>query len=241
MKTPTRSQNSPDALTLELAAAARLRTINFLRDSLEHELRSPLNAVVLNVELLKELARKEGGATAVIQLERLDSISGAITRLQQGLGDLMNLTERVEEPRTRFELGGAAADLATLVGGKIRQRGLNLEVDLPEGLPIRGRRETLTHALLQLMIRAMQASPPKGRIVLSARRLDEGLAIDVRDFGPGIEPELRERLFELHQDPAGNGLHVARKLIEADGGELSLVSSGSEGTVLRALFPEARA
>ncbi len=248
MNSYAQSADRPDApaadpLICDLVAASRLRTIDHLRDGLEHELRSPLNAIVLNVELLKELVRAEGGASAVVQLERLQSIERSLTRLQDGLGELLRLTAEPNEARVRFDLNALVEDVAALVGAQLKQQGLRLDLQSPEtAMPVKGRREALREALVQVVINAMQASSAAARIEIASRREGSSLVVDVRDDGPGIEPESQERIFERHYSTrpgqAGLGLYVARQLIEADGGELRLTSTGPEGTVVSARFPE---
>ncbi len=234
-----------DPLTSDLVAANRLRTIESLRDGLEHQLRSPLNAIVLNVELLKELVRAEGGTSAVLQLERLDAISSSLARLQCGLAELLSLASEPDETRTRFDLGQLVGEVAAMVGEQARQMGLRLEAHKPEQpLPVRARREALRQALAQLLINALEASPSGGQVTLTARHHDGAVLVEVRDEGPGVPREARERLFDRSTsgEPGrhGLGLYVARKLIDDDDGELTLAEPGPQGTVFRARFPEDR-
>lgn len=247
---PSATQHDPptslssDPLTADLAAASQLRNLEQLRRGLEHELRSPLNAVVLNVELLKELTRSGGGETAVVQLERLDLVSKAVERLEAGLEQLLGQVERPDPAAEIFDLGEVIADLQALIGGELRQRGLALEIETAaEELPVSGRRDAVRLALTNVVMNALDASPRERRVGLSVHRHDGQVLIEVRDAGSGIDADIRHQIFDRHfstkPGAPGIGLGVAKRLIEEDGGRLELTSSGPDGTVFTVSFPEA--
>lgn len=233
-----------DVLSADLVAAARLGTVIRLRDGLEHELRSPLNSIVLNLELLKELIRSSGADALDGPLQRAEIIGRAVVRLQEGLSALWGELEAPVEETTVFSLSELFAELEDLVSAQLRQQRLGLDIELgEEGMPVRGRRGALRQAFLHLLVNAMRVSPRDRRIGFSARRRDTSFLVEVRDGGPGIEPHAQDRLFDFpypNEDAgAGVGLFAARRLIEADGAELSLLASGPDGTTFMVRFPEA--
>ncbi len=240
---PPDTSRQLDSLAADLAAAVQLRNIARLRAGLEHELRSPLNAMVLNLELLRELLRAEGGAGAVAQLERVETIGSAVRRLQHGLDALLRETEPPGDTVEAFDLGELVRDVAAVVDAEMRQRGKRLEVGV-DGEPtrVRGRRDALRQALLHLLIRALHATPGGGRVELSVERSGGGAVVAVRDEGPPLDDRARDRLFERPSAPDDDrlGLHVAHELIARDGGELRLVDSGPDGTLFHLVLPEAR-
>lgn len=215
-----------EALAADLAAATQLRNLECLRRGLEHELRSPLNAIVLNVELLKELVRTDGGPSAVVQLERLKAIRGSLDRLQHGLGELLSLTEEPATAPARFDLAALVDEVARLASGQLKQAGIELHlVPAPGELAVRGRREVVHQALLEMVIHALRVSPPEGRIEIATRHHEGWQIVEVRTAArsEGGRPE-------------SPGLQVARRLLAREGGELTL--GDGPGSLVRARLPE---
>lgn len=231
-----------DRSTLDLAAATQLRNLEALRGGLEHELRSPLNQLVLNIELLRELTRAGGGDTALDQLERLDALSAAVERLQAGMSDVLAQLQSPGLEPEPFDLGEVAADLQPLLRAELAQRGVSLVFDATgEAMPVMGRRDALRLALLNVVLNAIEASPRGEQVIVTTRRVGGELVLEVRDSGEGIAPEAQPRVFERHfttrDGRAGIGLFVARSLIEADAGRLELASSGTDGTRFTVRLP----
>lgn len=236
-------RDKDELLAQDLAAAAQLRAIERLRGGLEHELRSPLNAIVLNLELLRVMIRGGGGDNAVTLTERIDVISEALVRLQEGIAEVMGQIEEADRTITTFDLNEVVDQVQRLIEPEMRQRSLTLEVEKADGpLWVRGRPDQQRQVLLQVLINAFEASPAGSRIRLTTGSEDGERVVEVEDFGGGISVEAKERIFDRHycsQDgKPGIGLFVARNLVEQDGGSLSLIRTGAEGTLFRIRLPE---
>jgi two-component system sensor histidine kinase HydH len=95
-------------------------------------------------------------------------------------------------------------------------------------------RDALNQALINLGINALEAMPEGGRLDLALNHLDSRAVITIRDSGPGIPPEHRDKIFTMHfttkASGSGIGLYVARSVIESNGGELHLHSELGQGT-----------
>lgn len=241
---PTPGPASMDLLAADLAAAAQLRTALCLRDGLEHELRSPLNSIVLNLELLKELIRAAGADEGPAQLRRIEVVTAAVARLQEGLGAIWRELEAPVDDITRFDLSELLDEVQRAISAQLRQQRLVLEAAVDgEAVWVRGRRGSLRQAFLHLLGYAMQASCRDRRIGLSLRREAGALVVEIEDSGGGIEPSLQDQLFELPYaagpEAPGVVLFAAHRLIAAEGGELSLKASGPEGSTFAVHLPEA--
>ena len=99
----------------------------------------------------------------------------------------------------------------------------------------------LKHAVLNLVLNALQATPAEGKVVIGVRGDAEGLAIDVRDTGEGMAedvlPRALEAFFTTREGGTGLGLPITRRIVEAHGGTLAIRSREGEGTVATVSLP----
>jgi C4-dicarboxylate-specific signal transduction histidine kinase len=152
---------------------------------------------------------------------------------------LEHLVRHGREKPERFALLEALSPLLDMVRAASRREGIQLLVEIPEGLEVRSRKGELEQVLLSLIRNAadsLRARPQGGagarRIALRGRRLEEAVVIDVVDSGGGVAKAVEPRLFELavsDKDSTGVGLYLAAALAERNGGSLSYfpVEAGS--------------
>jgi two-component system sensor histidine kinase HydH len=116
--------------------------------------------------------------------------------------------------------------------------------DESERLPdVRMDPEQIQQVLFNVALNGVQASPEGGELHVRTRREEDGAVIDVRDHGPGIRPEHRERLFDpfftTKTHGTGLGLAVSQRIMAAHGGRVDIGGSESGGTVVRLSLPMA--
>jgi signal transduction histidine kinase len=119
---------------------------------------------------------------------------------------------------------------------------VQFERSLTSGLPlIQADREELRRAFINVLRNAIQAMNNVGRIVVRTQFIDGAIAVTIRDFGPGIPPEVRERLFEPNfstkTDGMGLGLAIVKKTIDDLGGTIAIESVSGEGTTVSIMLP----
>jgi C4-dicarboxylate-specific signal transduction histidine kinase len=141
----------------------------------------------------------------------------------------------------------SVSDSLEFVGSVLRVHKSPVRIEVGDGLPslplVRGVREYLDHALLNLMLNAVEAiGQREGAIRLSATARGGMVEVTIADDGPGVAPELRTRLFEpfvttKRRIPlAGLGLAVARDLIDRSGGTLELAPPAGRGACFRMML-----
>ncbi len=236
------------ALETDLRQAAQLRGLTRLYRGVAHDLKAPLNAMVLNLELLKQsLSAPEAADSDELarQRGRLQIVEEELARLGRALETLLSQTAPVRPLRERFDLRDLVREIENLLGPQARQQRVNLRVETPAAeVLVDARRDALKQALLNLAINGLEAMPDGGTLALSSRT-DNGVAtVAVQDSGPGIPNAVRARVFEMHvttkASGTGIGLYVARTVAESDGGSLRLVSTGDDGTLFEVTLPLAR-
>lgn len=206
-----------------------------------HDLRNHLWTVGLRVQGMARRAADAGRAEDVAEFARL---SESLRRLESLSNDLLDV-ERLD--RGLFALKPAFIDVVPLVRDTVELLSTSdapIRVDAPESRRIVVDAGALRQALENLLSNARKHSPPGAPVYVTIRdeRPDQQLAILVRDFGPGIAPELAPRLFQRfirgrESKGLGLGLHLARKLVEAQGGTLDIARTDGAGACFRITLP----
>jgi transcriptional regulator with AAA-type ATPase domain len=190
-------------------------------------LKSPLNAMVLNLELLKRSVLGDDVAPEVREKRErwIRVMEQEIARLRQALDLVLAQIAPAENasPRT-FDLVDLLRDVEALLAPQSRQQKVALEVAPNGPLPVRGHRDQVAQAVLGLAVNAFEAVGGGGRIRLAARRDDRSAVIEVGDDGPGLPEEGSDRIFTAGFTTRGRleglGLPVARAIAERHGGSL---------------------
>jgi signal transduction histidine kinase len=200
-----------------------------------HELRTPLTALGGYLELLTE-----GGLTEAERDEFLDTMGEQVQRLTKLATDLLDLSRLDAGGFTvahdELELGELASDAAREMQALAARRGSAVVAELGAAALARGDEGRVLQVLRVLVDNAVRHTPPGSTVTLSTETTPWGASIVVSDDGPGIPPELLERVFErFFRGPGaaargtGLGLAIARELAERMDGRL-LATSTPAGT-----------
>jgi len=212
-----------------------------------HEMRTPLTAAKLELIRMRSLLEVGDDREARIEIAHLqESVAQEIDRLglfTQGFTSFA----RVPQPTlARRDLGGLVGELTGLFASAWPELTLRF---VPPERPVEALvdAEMLRQVLVNLCDNSALALRERGRgagtATFSLATLDEGLALDVADDGPGVAPEIRGRLFEPYTtsrkigEGMGLGLAISRKILLDHGGDLELLRTSESGTVFRLLFP----
>jgi signal transduction histidine kinase len=224
---------SLDEMRTRLDALERARSAFIANAS--HELRTPLTALGGYLELLTE-----GGLTEDERAEFLDTMGEQVQRLTKLATDLLDLSRLDAGGFTvahdEIELGELAADAAREMQVLAARRGSAVVAERGDPAMARGDEGRVLQVLRVLLDNAVRHTPPGSVVTLHTETTPWGASIVVSDDGPGIPPELLERVFErFFRGPGaaargtGLGLAIARELAERMDGRL-LVTSGPGGT-----------
>jgi len=201
-----------------LARHRRLASLGEMAAALAHQIRTPLSAALLYVDNARR---------AELPAERRDALLGkaigCLHDLEQLIADMLRFARGASTAVTTLdidELFAAVRRAAAAAAGE--SQTVSFRHDAP-GLSFAGNREALTGAILNLVNNALQHAGPQARVEVSARRQGNDLEISVRDDGPGVPPEQRERIFEpfftSRADGTGLGLAVVRSVARGHGGD----------------------
>ncbi|SMF46212.1 Signal transduction histidine kinase [Tistlia consotensis] len=243
-----------EAVAARRAAEQANHAKTLFLSNMSHELRTPLNAIIGFTQIM---AREAFGP---IDNPRYRSYLADIHRSSQHLFELIrDILDISRIESGEVEVRDAELDLAEAVGAslhllrpKIEEKRISLQPRLAADLPrLRADPTLLRQILLNIVGNAVKFTPAGGEIRVEADwNPGTGISIRISDSGPGIEPELASRALEpfvqlkhahdVAHEGTGLGLPIARRLMEAHGGRLTLVGRPPQGTTVVLDFPEAR-
>jgi signal transduction histidine kinase len=242
---PLRDIDLPTAADAELRMACQLRALHRVHRGMAHDLRGPLNAMVLNLELLRrslDPAAPPRPGIGEKQQRWVGVIEQEVQRLRRALDVLLAQMAPPPEQSERFDLRGVVDEIAALLLPQVRHQQVTLEALLPdEPVPIHAQRDGVRQATLNLAINALEAMPGGGELRLALLREGGVAHIRISDTGAGIPAELQDRIFDFRfttkPDGTGIGLYVARALLAPQGGSVRAAASGPRGTTFELTLP----
>jgi signal transduction histidine kinase len=234
--------------------AEKLATVGTMTAGLSHEIRNPLNAASLQLQVLERRIQKLGKDDQPALLEPLRLVRDEIKRLNQVLEDFLQLARPRELAPAELDLRAVVERVLEFLVGELERRGLVLERDLPAGLPpVAGEEGKLRQVIVNLLLNAFDATPRGGRVRISARPTGAGgdvpgdlgrIALVVEDSGPGIPPAAREQIFEpfftTKAQGSGLGLSIVHGVVAQHGGSISVGASQLGGARFVIELPRSR-
>jgi signal transduction histidine kinase len=231
-------QESVEAIESELELSRRLSAIGRLTSGVGHEVKNPINAIVVHLELLKTKL----GDTVVPATRHLEVIDSEIHRLDRVVQTLVDFSRPVEVKLIDCDLRHVVADVVTLAAAELSTRQVHLTSTMPE-YPLTAKVDVdlLKQAVLNVIQNGAQAMPDGGR--LDVMLLEEGKSaiIQIQDEGSGISEELREKIFDLYfttkKGGSGIGLAMTYRILQLHHGSIDVQSEVGRGTVFQLRIP----
>ncbi|GEM_PF-1830205 len=229
---------------------AELLELQKLRDDLTHmivhDMRTPLTNIITGLQTVEmaefdeELSREFIPEAINAGMDLQDMINNLLDISKMEAGELVPEREEVD-------LRALTEEVFERVGHLVREGGLTLSAEVPDGLTLRADRALLKRVLLNLLGNAIKFTPEGGSVTVEAAETDEGVRVCVTDTGPGIPPEQQARLFrkfaqlEGSKKKQGTGLGLAfvRMATEAHGGRVWVESEVGKGSSFCFVIPEA--
>jgi signal transduction histidine kinase len=224
----------------QLDVATRLAAISQLTGGVAHEIKNPLNAIILRLDLL----RARLGAPEEELVKEIDILSKEVLRLDRVVKAFLDFSRPLEVNLEEVDLAALAGEVAELITPQARLARIAIEFEAtsePSETWMRGDADLLKQALLNLATNAMEAMPGGGLLRITVGRIDDKLILDVADNGPGIPVENRQKVFQLHfttkKGGSGLGLAMTYRAVQLHNGTISFTSEAGAGTAFRVEFP----
>jgi signal transduction histidine kinase len=243
----------------------KLAALGRLSAGVAHEVKNPLNAMMIHLELLRQqfAARRgsprlvaAGAGAAVTQvaavppidqteaLEHVDVIANEIRRLDEVVQGFLKFTRPEDLKLQPVSLRALFDEVLPIVKPEADRAGVQLTVDC-DGVPdVNGDLAMLRQAFLNLALNACQAMPHGGSLRVHAETArGRRVAVSVTDTGVGIKPEHLQRIFDLYfttkERGSGIGLSMVFRTVQMHDGEIEVQSTPGAGTTFRILLPQA--
>lgn len=219
----------------------KLSSLGLLASSIAHEVKNPLSSMkTIATILAEELGPGTGHARDLqLLLEQIDRLSLKTTQL-------LEFARPARNGEGPISLGGVVERHLLLLRHLARQKRVELTSKLDGNAPpLRADESGLAEIVFNLLQNAIEAASRAasgaGGVEVAVARVEGGVELTVRDNGPGIPPEIRERLFQpfvtTRPDGTGLGLHTVSRRVKELRGEVSCSSSAAAGTVFTVRFP----
>jgi hypothetical protein len=222
----------------ELQTADRMAAINRVSGGVAHEVKNPLNAILLHVEVAK--AKLANGDTDVAP--QMEIISREILRLDRVVKTFLDFNRPVELNLANVPLEDLVQEIVELARPQAEAGSIAIHVEQrAEGAEVRVDRDLFKQAVLNVVVNAMQAMPQGGELRFESFANEETAGIRISDTGPGIPEELREKIFRLYfttrEQGSGIGLAMTFRIVQLHDGTIDFTSEPGKGTTFFIRLP----
>ena len=241
--------NALEMARTELARVSRLTTLGELTTSIVHEVSQPLSAMIASAAAGTGWLAHEPPDIAQAR-SALDSIVADGERAREVIARIRALTKRQLPRKEWLDINHKILEVLALTKRELHSHDIVLRTQLDRALPrVAGDRVQLQQVLLNLIVNAIEAmngvhDRPRELTIVSGQDGPNGLVVEVRDSGTGLDPERAERVFEAFYttkaEGIGIGLSISRSIVEAHGGRLWASSNEPHGAVFRFSLPVAK-
>jgi signal transduction histidine kinase len=222
----------------ELQTADRLSAISRISSGVAHEVKNPLNAILLHVEVARSKISR--GDTDVV--EQMEIISREILRLDRVVRTFLDFTRPVELQLDNVPMQELVREIVELAGPQTKAANIQMTVhEEAEGVEVRVDRDLLKQAMLNVVVNAIQAMPKGGELHFEASANEETAELRISDSGEGIPDELREKIFRLYfttkRQGSGIGLAMTFRIVQLHDGTIDFTSEPGKGTTFLIRLP----
>jgi signal transduction histidine kinase len=222
----------------DLELSRRLAAIGRLTAGVGHEVKNPINAIVVHLELM----RNKLGDDDHRAMRHLEVIESEIQRLDRVVQTLVDFSRPVELQLKEQDLRRVVSAVLMLASAELETRDVHVQSDLPDR-PVLAKvdADLLKQALLNVVLNGAQAMAEGGK--LQVRLAEDGrmASLSIHDEGNGIPDDVRDKIFDLYfttkKDGSGIGLAMTYRIVELHNGSIEVESDATHGTTFILRFP----
>jgi signal transduction histidine kinase len=229
------------SMASQFDVATRLAAISRISGGVAHEIKNPLNAISLRLDLLRAHAEAQQDGL----IPEIDILSNEVRRLDRVVKTFLDFSRPLEVRFSDVDLGALAGEVANLMTPQARASGVEMHFEAPaEPALMRGDADLLKQAILNLVTNALEAMKTDGKggsLRLKVDRAGDTVSVEISDSGPGIPPEVRDKVFQLYfttkERGSGIGLAMTFRAVQLHNGTVDFTSELGRGTTFRLQFP----
>ena len=222
----------------DLELSRRLAAIGRLTAGVGHEVKNPINAIVVHLELM----RTKLGDADHRAMRHLEVIESEIQRLDRVVQTLVDFSRPVELQLKEQDMRRIVSGVLMLASAELETRDIQVQSDLPDH-PVLAKvdADLLKQALLNVVLNGAQAMSEGGKLRVSLAEDGRVALLSIHDQGAGIPPDVRDKIFDLYfttkKDGSGIGLAMTYRIVELHNGSIEVESDATHGTTFILRFP----
>jgi len=222
----------------DLKLSRRLAAVGRLTAGVGHEVKNPINAIVVHLELLRSKLHGIGSEPE----RHLDVIESEIHRLDRVVETLVNFSRPVDLSLKTVDLRETVATVLMLSAEEMARRNIVVAREFTdEPVPLQIDDDLMRQALLNVILNAAQAMEDGGRITVKVMRDSAEGVVHIEDEGPGIAAEIRDRIFDLYfttkKGGSGIGLSMTYRILQLHNGTVEVGPALDRGTIFTFRVP----
>ncbi|HEY7334789.1 MAG TPA: ATP-binding protein [Bryobacteraceae bacterium] len=227
-----------ERMASQLDVASRLAAISKLTSGVAHEIKNPLNAIALRLDLLRT---KLGGPEEEV-VKEIDVLSKEVLRLDRVVKTFLDFSRPVEVHFQETDLSALVKEIVDLMAPQARVARIAMRLETPpQPACFRADTDMLKQAILNLISNAMEAMKNGGDLRVSVDVPEGSVSLEIADSGPGIPADLRDKVFQLYFTTktrgSGIGLALTYRAVQLHNGTIGFTSEEGRGTTFRLQFP----
>ena len=232
-----RDLHTMEQLENQLDFATKVAALNRITAGVAHEVKNPLHAMVLHLELLNAKLSSGGDPHA-----HVDVLVNEVNRLNRVVQTFLDFNRPVQLHPQLADINVLVHEVLPLVKDLRSSAIVVKERYADQPLPASVDIDLIKQALLNIIINACQAMPEGGTLTVTTAKVNEGtIQIAISDQGPGISPELRDKIFNLYftTKPSGSGIGLAQafRALQLHNGRIEIDSTPGKGATFRIILP----
>jgi len=232
-----RDAESRQQLASHLDLSARLTAINRITGGVAHEIKNPLNAIAIHLEVLRSRLPADDVETQT----EADIIAREISRLDRVVKGFLNFTRPVEVKLESVDLVPLVQEIAELIAPHAAAPGIQIVArhNTPQAYALIDR-DLFKQAIMNVTLNAVEAMPSGGTLLLRLIAARSAVTVEVSDQGDGIPDDLRQKIFQLYfttkAGGSGIGLATTFQAVQLMGGSINVTSQPGFGSTFRLAF-----
>ncbi|HVZ60611.1 MAG TPA: ATP-binding protein [Terriglobales bacterium] len=237
-----RDADSAKRLENEIELSRRLAAIGRLTSGVAHEVKNPINAIVIHLEVLREKLQQIDPDAR----RHMDVIGMEIQRLDRVVQTLVDFTRPVELRLGVIDLWNVVEEVAMLATPEAGRQGVHIERSAPrDPLLVKVDPDLVKQAVLNVTLNGIQAMPQGGRITIKGSQENGIVSVAIHDEGAGIPADVRDKIFNLYfttkKKGTGIGLAMTYRVMQLHNGSVEFESGRDSGTTFWLRLPAVEA
>lgn len=222
----------------QLDVSARLAAISRLTGGVAHEIKNPLQAITVHLEVLKSKLAEQYEEVG----PAIETIAREIQRLDRVVKTFLDFTRPVDLRMRELEMAGLAREVVKLVEPSAARQNVAVEFSSdPDEVYVHGDRDLIQQAILNVVVNGVESMKEGGRLAMRCEQRNGECLVSISDQGVGIPPEIRDKIFNLYYSTKGKGsgigLAMTFRVVQLHNGTIDFSSEPGKGTTFRLRFP----